>query len=262
MSRSPLRPCRDGSSVSPSHLQEPRRHARHSRPIRAAGPPAGNRCGRNGSDGLADALDPRGCARPRCHLRRRRESHRRGGQYLDVAEGGVAQHADAAAAERSAARRAVPRLFQPARSAGRPESPAWPAPRQFARLRLHHRCGGHRGHQQPRHLRGRRDHRHPQRRHAAEGRIDRQGSEDRHRAAAGEERQAAQGREVRRFREAQAGRMGDRHRQPVQSRRHRDGRHRLGAQPRHQFGPLRQLHSDRRVHQPRQFRRPAVQPRR
>ena len=30
--------------------------------------------------------------------------------------------------------------------------PAWPATRQFARLRLHHRCFGHRRHQQSRHL--------------------------------------------------------------------------------------------------------------
>ena len=36
------------------------------------------------------------------------------------------------------------------------------APRQLARFRLHHRRNRHRGHQQPRHCRGRRDHRHPQ----------------------------------------------------------------------------------------------------
>ena len=49
------------------------------------------------------------------------------------------------------------------------------APGQFARLRLHHRCVRHRGHQQPRDRGGRRDHRHPQRRHATEGRAARQG---------------------------------------------------------------------------------------
>ena len=75
-------------------------------------------------------------------------------------------------------------------------------------------------------------------------------------------RQAAQGGEVRRFRQAAARRMGHRHRQSVQPRRHGHRRHRLGAQPRHQFRALRQLHPDRRRHQSRQFRRPAVQSRR
>ena len=41
--------------------------------------------------------------------------------------------------------------------------------------------------------------------------------------------------EVRRFRQAAARRMGDRDRQSVQPRRHGHGRHRLGAQPRHQL---------------------------
>ena len=109
------------------------------------------------------------------------------------------------------------------------------APGQFARFRFRHRCVRHRGHQQPRDRGGRRDHRHPQRRHAPQGRVDRQGSEDRSRAAAGQARQAAQGGEVRRFGKAAARRMGDRDRQPVQPRRHGDRRHRLGAQPRHQF---------------------------
>ena len=136
------------------------------------------------------------------------------------------------------------------------------APRQFARLRLHHRRGRHRGHQQPRDRRRRRDHRHPQRRHAHQGRADRQGHQGRPRAAADQERQAAEGGEVRRFRQAAAGRMGGRDRQPVQPRRHGDRRHRLGAQPRHQFRSLRQLHPDRRRHQSRQFGRPAVQSRR
>ena len=48
-------------------------------------------------------------------------------------------------------------------------------------------------------------------------------------------------------------------RQPVQPRRLGHRRHRLGAQPRHQFRTLRQLHPDRRLDQSRQFRRPAVQ---
>ena len=74
--------------------------------------------------------------------------------------------------------------------------------------------------------------------------------------------QAAQGGEVRRLRQGPARRMGDRDRQPVQPRRLGDRRHRVGAQPRHQFGALRQLHPDRRRHQPRQFGRAAVQPRR
>ena len=92
--------------------------------------------------------------------------------------------------------------------------------------------------------------------------TDRQGHQDRSRAAAGQAGQAAQAGEVRRFRQAAARRMGDRDRQPVQPRRHRHRRHRLGAQPRHQFRSLRQLHPDRRRHQSRQFRRPAVQSRR
>jgi S1-C subfamily serine protease len=63
------------------------------------------------------------------------------------------------------------------------------------------------------------------------GSAHRQGPENRHRAAQGQARQAAQGGQVRRFGEAAAGRMGHRHRQPVQPRRERHRRHRLGAQP-------------------------------
>ena len=55
------------------------------------------------------------------------------------------------------------------------------------------------------------------------------------RAARASPDKTAQGGEVRRFRQAAAWRMGDRHRQSVQPRRHRHRRHRLGAQPRHQF---------------------------
>ena len=87
--------------------------------------------------------------------------------------------------------------------------------------------------------------------------------QDRSRGAAREAAdQAAQGGQVRRFRQGPARRMGDRHRQPVQPRRLGHRRHRVGAQPRHQFRPLRQLHPDRRRHQSRQFGRAAVQPRR
>ena len=59
---------------------------------------------------------------------------------------------------------------------------------------------------------------------------------------------------------AAARRVGDRDRQSVQPWRNGDRGHRLGAQPRHQLGPLRQLHSDRRGHQSRQLGRSAVQP--
>ena len=137
-----------------------------------------------------------------------------------------------------------------------------PAADQLARFRLHHRSVRPRRHQQPRHRRCRRDQRHSQRRHQASRRTGRQGCQERSRAAARAPRQTAQGGEVRRQRQAAAWRMGDRHRQPVQPRRHGDRRHRLGAQPRHQFGAVRQLHPDRRRHQPRQFRRSAVQPQR
>ena len=56
-------------------------------------------------------------------------------------------------------------------------------------------------------------------------------------------------------------RLGAGGRQPVRSRRLGDGRHRLGARPRHRLGPLR-LHADRRGREPRQLRRPDLQPRR
>ena len=56
-------------------------------------------------------------------------------------------------------------------------------------------------------------------------------------------------------------RLGAGGRQPLRSRRHGDGRHRLGARPRHRLGPLR-LHADRRGREPRQLRRPDLQPRR
>ena len=86
--------------------------------------------------------------------------------------------------------------------------------------------------------------------------------QDRSGAAQGHADQAAQGGEIRRQRQVAAGRMGDRDRQSVQPGRHGDRRHRLGAQPRHPVGALRQLHPDRCRHQSRQFGRPAVQPQR
>ena len=58
--------------------------------------------------------------------------------------------------------------------------------------------------------------------------------------------EAADRGEVRRFRQAAPRRLGDRDRQSVRPRRHGHRRHRLGAQPRHQPGTVRQLHPDRR----------------
>ena len=207
-------------------------------------------------------MDRRG-AGTRKHRRRRRTSNRRRGQHFDLAKSGRAhgQHARSAArlADGGVFRRVLQEPARPRRT-GRSGSRA--APHQLARFRLHHRSVRPRRHQQPRDRRRRRDQRHPQRRHQAPGRAGRQGLKERSGAAARAFRQAAQGGEVRRQRQAAAGRMGHRHRQPVQPRRHGDCRHRLGAQPRHQFGSLRQLHPDRRRDQPRQFRRPAVQPQR
>ena len=199
-----------------------------------------------------------GGERTRKHRRRRRTGDRRCGQHFDIAESGPAHERPA----RSAARLADGGVFrgilqEPPRSR-RCRSHA--AADQLARLRLHHRCVRPGRHQQSRHRRRRRDQRHPQRRHQAPGRTRRQGFEERPGAAARASRQAAEGGEVRRFRQAAARRVGHRHRQSVQPRRHGDRRHRLGAQPRHQFRALRQLHPDRRRHQSRQFRRAAVQP--
>ena len=122
------------------------------------------------------------------------------------------------------------------------------APRQFARIRFHHRCRGTGGHQQPRHRGRGRNHGRPQQWREAQGRVDRQGFQDRSRTAAREAREAAQGGEVRQLRQAAARRMGDRNRQSVQPRRLGDGRHRVGAQSRYPVRTLRQLHPDRRRH--------------
>ena len=99
--------------------------------------------------------------------------------------------------------------------------------------------------QQPRHFRSRRGQRHSQRWHDIEGRSDWPRSEDRSRADQGYADQAVEGGEIRRQRQAASGRVGDRDRKSVQSGRNGDGRHRLGAQPRHSVRPLRQLHPDR-----------------
>jgi hypothetical protein len=53
-------------------------------------------------------------------------------------------------------------------------------------------------------------------------------------------------------------RLGAGGRQPLRPRRLGQRRHHLGARARHQLRPLRRLSADRRAHQPRQLRRPAV----
>ncbi len=58
-------------------------------------------------------------------------------------------------------------------------------------------------------------------------------------------------------RHRQGRRLGARHRQPARPGLLGLRRHRLGAQP-HAAGQLRRLHPDRRRHQPRQLRRPAL----
>ena len=180
-----------------------------------------------------------GGAGTRKHRRRRRTGDRRGGQHFDIAkvDPRIERHA------RSAAGLADGGVFrgilqEPPRSR-RMGAGSHAAADQLARFRLHHRCVRPRRHQQSRHRRRRRDQRHPQRRHQAPGRAHRQGFEERPGAAARASRQAAEGGEVRRLRQAAARRMGHRHRQSVQPRRHGDRRHRLGAQPRHQFRALR-----------------------
>ena len=63
-----------------------------------------------------------------------------------------------------------------------------------------------------------------------------------------------------RQRSGQGRRLGRRGRQSVRARRHGDRRHRLGGRPQHQRGAVRRVHADRRADQPRQFRRPDLQP--
>ena len=188
-----LRPFLDGGSVSSRYPRSSDVHARYLHPPCPASSPARFRRGRDCSVGPARAHGVRECARPRADCRRGRKSHRRGGQYFDLAEGrdGSATtpsprmpNAD------SAIRRTLRRFLQdPAWPAGRQSGPRTrSAAGQLARLRLRHRLLRHRGHQQPRDRRSRRDHRDLQRRLRAQGRTDRQGPEDRHRAAEGQAR--------------------------------------------------------------------------
>ena len=92
-------------------------------------------------------------ARPGKHRRRRREGDRRGGQHLDLAEGRSARRrrwrrtaGDAAASAGLAVRGVLRGVLQEPPRSGRRRSGAEPhaAPRQFARLGLHHRRGRHR----------------------------------------------------------------------------------------------------------------------
>ena len=208
---------------------------------------------------LAGADRSRRGARAGSDRRRRRAGDRRRRQHFHQADGGHEPQRGAAAAAGLAVRGVLRGVLQ--EPAGQ-ERRADAAPHQFARLRFHHRCVRAGGHQQPRHQRRRRGQRHPQRRHYSEGRGHRPRHQDRSGAAQGQADQAAEGGQVRRLGHAAAGRVGDRDRQSVQPGRHGDRRHRLGAQSRYPVRPLRQLHPDRRRHQPRQFGRAAVQPRR
>ncbi len=119
-------------------------------------------------------------------LRPRRAGDGCGGEHLHLLAGrhrsrpapgpaapGPPSRPAAAARPRRALRRTLRGILPPSRreSAGRPERPAAAAAAAsvLARLGLRGRCLGHRHHQQPRYRQCRRDHRHLQRRHAAEG---------------------------------------------------------------------------------------------
>ena len=115
-----------------------------------------------------------------------------------------------------------------------------------------------RRHQQPRHRRRRQDPGQLRQGQQVRGRADRHRPAHRHRAAQDQVLRDLPVREVRGQDPARR-RLGDRCRQPVRSRRHGDGRHRLGPGPRHRLGPLR-LHADRRGREPRQLGRPDLQP--
>ncbi len=131
---------------------------------------------------------------------------------------------------------------------------------EFARLRLRHRSVRSYRHQQSRHRRRRRDRHQLHQRHQAQGREgSRPRPQDRPRAAQGGAEGAAESRELRRFLQDARRRLGDGHRQSLRSRRQRHRRHHLRHQARHQCRSLRRFHPDRRRHQPRQFRRPALQ---
>ncbi len=166
-------------------------HGRLCSRSRSKSPPSGIRCAnRDGAGGLR-VLGPGAGARARRDRRGRRNGDRRGGEHFHVADHRFQGRADAAVAARLAVRGIFRRILQESARPGRQSQPrAHPAPRQLARLRVHHRCVRHRGDQQSRHLRCRRDQRHPQRRNQAQGRDHRSGSEDRHRAAPGEARES------------------------------------------------------------------------
>ena len=130
-----------------------------------------------------------------------------------------------------------------------------------AGLGLRHLRRRLRRHQQPRHRRRQQDPGQLRQGQQVRGRADRHRPAHRHRAA--QDQGDARPFPFVKFADKHAARrrLGARGRQPVRSRRHGDGRHRLGAGPRHRLGPLR-LHADRRGREPRQLRRPDLQPRR
>ena len=99
------------------------------------------------------------------------------------------------------------------------------------------------------------------RRHDLHRQGDRHRSEDRPRADQGRRRRRVPVRHVRRQGAAHR-RLGGGGRQSVRPRRHRDGRHRVGARPRHRRRSLRRLHPDRRADQQGQLGRPGVRRRR
>ena len=180
-------------------------------------------------------------ARAGRHRRPRRGGDRCGGQHLDLADR-KGQAATATAAmpqlpEGSPFQDFFDDFFKESRRRGGDQRRMQPES-QFARLGLRRRCRGHRRHQQSRHRRRRRDRGDLQRRPQAQGRAGRHRHQDRPSPCCGSSRRSPDGGEVRRFRQAAHRRVGDGDRQSVRARRHRDRRHRLGAQPRHQVhGP-------------------------
>ena len=161
---------------------------------------------------------------------------------------------------RPARRSSLERVLQePAQGVARPARPlaAAVAGPGLGLRRLRRRL---RRHQQPRDRRRQQDPGQLRQGQQVRGRADRRRPAHRHRAAQDQgQLEAVHLREVLRQDPAHR-RLGAGDRQPVRSRRLGDGRHRLGARPRHRLGPLR-LHADRRGREPRQLRRPDLQPR-
>ena len=204
-------------------------------------------CRADGGDRRPAGLDRRG-ARTRKHRRRGRAGDRRRGQHLDLAKGGRAHRQHARSAAGLADGGIFRRILQEPRG-GQGDADRAPRAHRYSLgsgfiidasglvVTNNHVIADadeinvilNDGTKLP-------------------AQLGRQGYEERPRAAARAFRQDAQGGEIRRLRQAAARRMGDRHRQSVQPRWHRDRRHRLGAQPRHQFRAVRQLHPDRRRH--------------